>query len=298
MTKPRRWRKWLVYALIAVLVMIGVYFGAYFVALLSARNDLHAAIAEVDAAEPDGWQLEDLESRRPVVPEDNNGAKVIQAVAASLPEDWEPPKLFGELAVDRPCLVLAHETAAELPFALEPLNTARQTAWRVADYPSGRFPSLPITGDYMFQNPPHRKMLTNVVEVLFADAMFQAHFGTMDRPWRNGRAMLYAGRYVGGEPDTAALLVRAACQLRSVAAWERMLGQGTVAVDQLAAAKQLLLEELAENLLAPAYRAQRAGLHRFFSEVEAARSSFPASRSTGGERMPTSPLRPSACAAP
>jgi hypothetical protein len=53
------------------------------------------------------------------------------------------------------------------------------------------------------------------------------------------------------------------------------LGQGAVAPERLLASQQLLHDELAENLLEPAFRAQRAGLNRFFSELQAGTVAFP-----------------------
>jgi hypothetical protein len=220
MTKAKRWRKLLTYAAIAVLLLAATYFGAYLIALFSARSDLHAAIAEVDAAEPGGWQLEDLESRRATVPENRNSGNVIQDAAARLPEEYKPPKLFFELTNHRPCLVLTDETATALRDELAPLDTTRQTARRLADFPAGRFPSIPIAGDFIFQTPPHHKMVTNVAGVLFADAVLLADERKLEAAWRNGQAILFAGRSVTGEPDVSALLIRIACQVRAVDAWE------------------------------------------------------------------------------
>jgi hypothetical protein len=266
-------RKLLTWVLFALLVLAGGYFGAYLIALTSARGELAAAIVEVDAAEPGGWQLEDLEARRPAVPDDRNNAKQIQDVAAHIPPDWKPSRVdFTGL---RPCDALADHVASALTEELTALESTRVAARRLADCPTGRFPCGPLTGEFVFRDPPHRAMVTNTTFVLYADAVLLAHQHELEAAWRNGQAILHAGRSVAGEPDTTALLIRTAGHYRAVLACERILGQGTVSAEQLAAARQVLAEEMGDNLLEPALCGERAGLSRFFSDVAAGTVDFP-----------------------
>src|SRR2546425_10180374 len=136
-TKRGRWRKRLFYCLAGIFFLVAGYFVAYLIALTNAKRDLHAAIAEVDTAEPDGWQLENLEARRPPVPDGDNGAKLILRAAAFFPKDWRPPKLFQDVGDPRPCEVLADEMAAKLEDQLEPVKDVRDLARLLVDYRQG-----------------------------------------------------------------------------------------------------------------------------------------------------------------
>src|SRR5262245_36118962 len=75
---PRRWRKRFLFWLMAVAVVvlpfvIHVYYGRWL-----AEQDLRAAIAEVDAVDPE-WRLEQIEAKRAQVADDKNSARIIVA---------------------------------------------------------------------------------------------------------------------------------------------------------------------------------------------------------------------------
>src|SRR5262249_29176942 len=54
------------------------------------RRALERYLAELDQEDP-GWRFEEIEAARPEVPDAENSAQVVAAVAQRLPEDWQPP---------------------------------------------------------------------------------------------------------------------------------------------------------------------------------------------------------------
>src|SRR5260370_25693625 len=71
-TPLANWRRRILILLAGAVVIAGGFFGVkWWWAEWTARQaeaDLHVAIAEVAAAEPNGWQLEDLERQREKIP--------------------------------------------------------------------------------------------------------------------------------------------------------------------------------------------------------------------------------------
>jgi hypothetical protein len=271
---PRR-RKWLRVLSLAVLIVLVGYFAAYLISLELAKADLRAAIAEVDAAEPNGWQLEDLEARRLPVADDKNGAKVLLEAAAELPKDWKAPKLLDDLYKVRPCEQLPNEIATEPNDELRPLEQVRQKSRRLAEYPQGRFPPAKFAPKFWFDTPAHLDAARSISNVLFADATALAHAKDWDEAWGSALALLNGGRSLAGEQDSQGQLLRMAAQFRAVLAFERILGQCVIPEQKLARARQMLQQEIGENLIEEMLQGQRAGLHRFFTGLVEGNVEFP-----------------------
>ncbi len=83
----RRWRRW-VGVLFLLILAWGVGFYAYYRHV--SDRDLREAIAEADRLEPNGWRMEDIESQRRVVPDEENAALVVLKVKALTPPSWPP----------------------------------------------------------------------------------------------------------------------------------------------------------------------------------------------------------------
>ena len=66
-SRLRRWRRPLVAAAV-LLTAAGAFAGWKLYLVFAHRQQLRDTIAALDAAEP-GWRLEDLEARRPAVPD-------------------------------------------------------------------------------------------------------------------------------------------------------------------------------------------------------------------------------------
>jgi hypothetical protein len=272
--RRRRWRKLLMVFAFGIIVLVGGYFAAYGIALARSGSDLRAAIAEVDAAEPGGWQLEDLEARRPQVPDDKNGSKVLLELAPLFPQDWQAPKWLEEFSKLRPCEVLDGDAIATLKEQLAPLDQVRAKAGQMVNYPGGRFPSTPMSADFAFQTPPHWKLVNNARDVLFADAVLHAHEQDVDRACQATLAMVFVGRSMASEQSAFAQLVRQDSNVHAVWAVERILGQGKLSEDQLVRLILLFEEESAENLTPYSLRCERAALHRFFLGLESGEIDF------------------------
>ncbi len=77
--RRRRWR-WLAALLVLALVTPAGYL---FFQGERARHDLAAMMAELDASDP-GWRLEEIERKRPDVPDEQNSAPLVRALARQL----------------------------------------------------------------------------------------------------------------------------------------------------------------------------------------------------------------------
>jgi hypothetical protein len=82
--KARRWRKPLLIALGMLLLVGGTALGLFLYLAGEADARLREAMAEADRLDP-GWRLEELEARRPVVPDEENSALLVMRAAKLMP---------------------------------------------------------------------------------------------------------------------------------------------------------------------------------------------------------------------
>src|SRR5262245_22528242 len=96
-SRLRRWRRPLLAAAL-VLTAAGAFVGWRLNRVFAHRQQLRATIAALDAADP-GWRLEDLEARRPAVPDDENSGELIRAARAQVsgPVSFPVFSLYEEL---------------------------------------------------------------------------------------------------------------------------------------------------------------------------------------------------------
>ncbi len=83
-TPRHRWRRLVSHALLLVSALI-VGGGWLFVAVMNHR--LNAVLAETDRLDP-GWRLEDLDAKRPVIPDEENSALTVAAAVRKMPPRW------------------------------------------------------------------------------------------------------------------------------------------------------------------------------------------------------------------
>jgi hypothetical protein len=270
------WRKWLRRVLIGVGVIVLCLLAVRYISFLIGESRLKQASEEADRLDR-GWRLLELEAKRAVIPDAENGA--LQALAAQqlLPKVWpEWPvsaakndewyinqvqrviaRSFDELT---PPVQLGTEQIAALRAELERARPALEKARKLADMPKGRFkinwPSDPaaVLGTPL---PPVQR-LRDVGNLLTYDAMLRAQESDIDGALISCRAALNTGRSIGDEPLIISQLIRAACTSGAVRKVERVLAQGGPSEVALVAVQRTLEQEADEPLLLFAMRGERA----------------------------------------
>ncbi len=230
-------------------------------------GQLAAAVARTNQLDP-GWTLEEIESSRATIPDEENGARRVLAARKLLPERW-PPRDFGEDWDEIAAPVRRRDDqAAALRAALADVGPALEEARRLDHLPRGRYP-ITYADDFLGTLVPHNDAVRTVAYLLRADAMARVEEGDLDGALRSCQAIVNCGRSVGDEPLLITALVRLAARQHALRGLSRALAHGEPSEDALVAVQRALDEEAGQNLLPQALRGERAGVHRLWSNVEA-----------------------------
>lgn len=268
----RRKRVRLVIGILALLVAVALGWFSYRaisreLAARQAESDLHAALAEVDTAEPNGWQWSDLEAQREKIADDANSSPLVIQAARSMPVDWKDEPIFDEVKGLPPPSQLTEEQTAALRAVLETLEPALAKGRKLVDLPGGRFPPVALSKDYFNTPNPHRDQVRDVGAMFFSEALFQCQDRAYARAWASAIATLNAGRSLGDEPLMGSQATRIILQGFAVEAMERILSHGTLDADALQRAARLLRDEIDCDLARIALRGERAGQHLFYTNL-------------------------------
>jgi hypothetical protein len=232
------------------------------------KEELEEAVAETDRLDP-GWELDDLEAHRRVIPDRRNGGLQVEAAHNNLAKNWQSAPIFEKLEyldLEPPVLLDEAQTKA-LRAELTKQARALLDARRLQDFPRGRFP-IHWTEDGLHTLVPHLEQVRSVANLLGYDVLLRARDGDGDGALASARAALNAGRSVGDEPLLISLLVRIACQAVAVRRLEQALAQGLPSDEALAGVQKALEEEARQPLLLIGLRGERASLHRFMTSLE------------------------------
>jgi hypothetical protein len=249
-----RWRKRLVIAFLAMMVIAMALGGYLFVITRRADSELEAFMADLDRTDP-GWRWEELEAKRTNYPDDANSATLVLAVKKRLPDSWMNQNL--EFAQEPP-VVLTESQIQELTEEMGRAGPAVAEARRLKDLPKGRQPraepgmnGLPALLDGV-------QKTRSITNLLAHDALLRAQQNDADGAVQSCQAALNAARSIGDEPTLIALLVRIACRTIALFKLERVLAQGQPSDPVLAEFQTLLENEEAQPLLLVAARGERA----------------------------------------
>ncbi len=281
--KPR-WKRWIRIVSIVVLAIVGLPAGLHFYLRWSAGRNLQYALAEADRLDP-GWRLEELEEKREIVPDEENGALKVLAVKELMPRDWpnrprflpmrgraalqsEPEITQGEEQILRlpPEAQLPPEILRELQSDLKNMAVALPEARTLVQFPRGRY-SIQYPLNLMDTVLLSKEALT-VAKLLWADGIVAAQDQQIDQALASARCVLNAARSIGDEPMVVSQELRLAIERLAILTVERTLAQGQPSRQALEATQQLLEDEAAQPLLLHAYRAHRAGTYRHLAAVE------------------------------
>jgi hypothetical protein len=266
-----KWCRRILILLAGAMVIAGGYFGVKWSwaewTARQAEADLHVAIAEVDAAEPNGWQWEDLERQREKIPDEQNSALVVIKAAKLLPANWSEPLPFDILDSPPPCQLLP-DHAKSLAAVIQTLEPALKVARTLTRYPRGRYPPMQLEPDHQFRYVnTHAQKMQDLARALEYDALYQADNGKCDAAWQSAMAVLHVARSIGDEPALQSQITRRSIRQDAIVALERVLGRCTVEEAELTRAREFLAQETSVSLTSIGVRGERASQHDFYSRL-------------------------------
>jgi len=261
----RRWPRHLLNALL-FLLPLAMLSGAYAYLADFADRDLLDAVAQVEGLDPT-WRLEEIEARRPTVPEDRNSALQVMKTRALLPQEWDTKEVDAVME-NQPSPELRLRPRDELAVRNElgKLQAALIEARRLCDLPRGRFP-VDWSRDGISTNLGHLNQVRTVARLLDLDVMLRAQESDTDGALLSCQGMVNVARSTGDEPTMISLLLRNAILQLSLAKIERVLAQGEPSDLALAALQELLEEEDRQLVLLQALQGERALVNRFFEAL-------------------------------
>jgi hypothetical protein len=256
-----RWRNWTLLCSVLVLGLAGVY---SYLAYLSDQR-LQEALAEAERLDSD-WRLEDMEAKRPVVPDDENATLAIAAAKKLAPGAWVNTIYEAlEPRPDTPQQLNTEQTKA-LREELQKLQPALVEARRLAQLPRARY-DFSWKGDWIGKVVSVVQPVRTVTNLLQYDAMLRCQDGDLDGALVSCRAILNASRSLRDQPLLISLLVRLACHQVALATLNRILAQGQPSEEALSQLQRMLEEEEAEPLLLTAFRGERANADALLEAV-------------------------------
>ncbi|HYT94980.1 MAG TPA: hypothetical protein VEL76_40060 [Gemmataceae bacterium] len=222
-----------------------------------AEERLQEAFAETDRLDP-GWRLMELEAARAVIPEKQNSALHILAVAKQIPNEWSAAPEFWELFETLPPERQLNEMQTKALRAERAKVAVLPAARKLKELSNGRYPIAYQRNWFKTTVSGHEAR--TVANLLNFDVLLRAHEMDATGALESCHALLNCARSLGDEPATIAMLVRVACRMMAVSALERILAQGEPSPAGLVGLQQLLEKEEAEPLLLTASRGDRAAV--------------------------------------
>jgi hypothetical protein len=238
----------------------------------SSRADFAAAIAEADELDP-GWRLEELDAKRPVVPDSENGALRIIAVEALLPDPWHwaygpasIPSGGGDLEYILqkmpPNRLLLPAQSAMTKAALAGHEKALAEAHTLATMPKVRYspaPDVPYAYPIFYATVNrYTSAVFTVMRLLTWDAVGRGDRKDSDGALLCCHAILRAGQSCGQLPDWHGQAWQTITGQHTCRILERTLAQGEASPTALADCQNLLEEDEASPLFLQGARALRA----------------------------------------
>jgi hypothetical protein len=263
-----------VHAAHASLLVLAAFFGAIALVLRpqagpSPEDELRAALAEAERLDP-GWRPEEIEARRPHLPDAVNSAVCVQEVCERLPPDWPDARLLR--LKERPPHLLHEEEIDLLRSELARAASAREEALRLAHLERGHFPLALKDDPFPSMNP--FMCARKCGGLLEWQAWLQAHEDDPDSALRSLRCLIRAGAAIDNEPHALAQLIRMAIQNRACETLAVVLAQTQPSDASLQRAEEELRREQAHPLLLWMMRGERIGQHLMFTRASQGRLSW------------------------
>jgi hypothetical protein len=278
-----RWKRTIRGVGIAAVAVIGLVAGTHFYLRWSAQWELQRAVAEADRLDP-GWRLEELESKRSTLADDQNSALKVLDVKARMPARWpnrqRTPAGPGRMILETDLEINVDDELGQFPPEMQAspdfiriLNRIRNYSNRNLDkarslsqFSRGRYPI-----EYAMnrrEDPPASSQALVVAQLLWADAVLAAQEQKMDQALASCLAILNTGRSIGDEPLGESQLRRLSMGRLAARTMERVLAQGQSTANPLREAQRLVEDEASEPLLLRVCRAERADAYRSIVAIQ------------------------------
>jgi hypothetical protein len=264
--RPRRWRRWLKWLALVLVLIVGEESIRRWYTHRKVTGALEAALAELDEADP-GWRLEQIEAAREIIPEAENSARVVMAVAAVLPDKWPPEDCEEAIQSGEPPCQLDKNRFDRLSRELDDFRPALLQAHKLAGMPRGRH-RIVYAQNVLDTLLEDQVRMRHVALLLREDAARQAQLGDLARALRSCRAALNAARSIGDEPVAISQMFRAAECGKAQRTLEWCLAQGEAKAEELEAIGRLLRDEDMHDSMRISTRADRAMGHAVFAALE------------------------------
>jgi hypothetical protein len=270
-------------------VLLALVLGIPAIFLLIWRMQAGRAVrdaAEAITAKDPGWTWEEMQNKRPPVPEGKNGADRVLATVKLLPPHWmhwRHPEVTKKLGLSeddlnalddlldavRPWSRLEDKYLTLVRAEVERAGPALAEALKLADTSQGRFP-IAWRVDYFETDLEQIYRTTELASLLEHAALVRAHDGDFRGALACVRAESSVARTLGDEPCVIVYWQRASRVRKALQCFERTLGLGRPDVRDFPALTALMEteDEEAPGLCLAALRGARAGVHKMFEEYE------------------------------
>jgi len=234
-TKKPLLPRWLKTVLVFVGVLLFLAVGAWIVLDITTRQDLNAALAEIEAL---GWPLFLDELYPEPIPDEENAAVLYQqaySLALWQPAEWELWEKWTSAGV---LADLTAEEGATLSAYLQKRRSAFQVLRQAAELPECQFPLEYADGFNMVLNHLHEfRSLARLLRLATLVAADQGEGEVAFGYWLDAMAMV---RHQEGQRVLISELVRIACLWISTETLEAMVQSGQLTDGQLAQADSAL----------------------------------------------------------
>jgi len=258
-----RRKTWLRIVIAAGLGLAAAY-GVYLIIWLTSDRE---EIEEANRLDP-GWRLEELEQKRELVADEENGALVVLAASKLWPPQRgsDPDAFWSQGGTEEsiielpPQMQLNAEQQKALKKELEKVRPALEETRKLLRLSRGRYPSTGSREDGSAADDCQESR--RVANLLQLDSIFQAQETHVDEALERALGVLNAGRSIGDDPYTLSQLVRISCDALAIRNLERVLAQGEPSQKTLLIAQHSLEDEIVQPLLLQAARGDRADTFR------------------------------------
>jgi hypothetical protein len=260
----QRWGRWVVGILLCIAVTIGLALGPVYWSRSKSRQELDAAIADLDQSDP-GWRLDEIQANRQKIPDADNGVLVALAAHKLLPPNW-PGKIDLDFEFAPPCVKLSSTAAKGIRDELLAQAKAVEQARKLSAYPAGRF-AIEFKPDFMSTNLKDQQNGRIVGTLLSFDFMDSIETNDQTRAAQSIVAMVNLGRCYDGDPLLIFQLIRVAIISQALRSTERALGNENFDEATLAKLQAIFTEEAAAELFLAGMRGERALMHLNFKQL-------------------------------